>query len=313
MEQQIENLDLLYDELVEDTNDLTKTTLEESDLKRVDGTEPAQGGNVEDSDDPSDTNEDDDSDLDAFGLFLKSRGFRDGNYVLYENETGDTEEVDFSSLTKEEQLSILEEIAKPNLSKDEIETINYLRTNKTTLVDVVKQYQEKALEEYTKQLGNEKQYAVDDYSDDELYIADLKQRFPNLSDEDLTSDLDIAKTNEELFKLKVEKIKEFYKSQEDQEAVEKQQLADNQYKEFQNNVVDQLTAFNSISLDYTDANSDSLGIEDTEKDKIFEYIFNKDIDGSTNLFKDLKDPQILVELAWYKLYGKDAISNISKY
>ena len=40
---------------------------------------------------------------------------------------------------------------------------------------------------------------------------------------------------------------------------------------------------------------------------------DQDENGASQFFKDLNDPQVLVELAWYRLFGKDAISGISQY
>lgn len=108
--------------------------------------------------------------------FLSEYGLKDGK-VTYENDDGTTEEVDFDSLDSEEKINILKELTSPNLSKDEIEVINYLRANNATIQDVITYYSQKAVEDYIKENGPiEKQYSVDEYSDDELYIADLKSK-----------------------------------------------------------------------------------------------------------------------------------------
>ena len=59
--------------------------------------------------------------------------------------------------------------------------------------------------------------------------------------------------------------------------------------------------------------SDVLVIEDDEKSKILSYLLEQDTNGYSQFFKDLNDPKVLVELAWYRLFGQDAISNISEY
>jgi hypothetical protein len=43
-------------------------------------------------------------------------------------------------------------------------------------------------------------YKVDDIDDDDLYILDLESKVGELSDEDASQALSIAKQNEELFK-----------------------------------------------------------------------------------------------------------------
>lgn len=250
---------------------------------------------------------------DVLTSFLGEYGLKDGK-VTYENEDGTTEEVNFNELDTDEKLNILKELTSPNLSKDEIATINYLRSNKATIQDVIAYYSQKAVDDYIKENGPlEKQYAIDDYSDDELYIADLKSKFSDMTDEDIKADLEIAKENEELFKKKVDIIRKQYKAQEDEAEKEKEKAQEEQFNSFKTSLESQLNDFNSISMDYKDAKSDSLQIEDSEKDEIYKYILNRDENGATQFFKDLNNPKTLVELAWFALYGKEAISDITNY
>lgn len=250
---------------------------------------------------------------DVLMSFLSEYGLRDGK-VTYENEDGSTEEVDFNELDSDEKLNILKELTTPNLSKDEVEVINYLRSNNATIQDVITYYSQKAVEDYIKENGPvEKQYSVDEYSDDELYIADLKTKFSDMTEEDIKTDLEIAKENEELFKKKVEIIRKQYKAQEEETAKERVKEQEEQFNNFKASLETQLTEFNEISMDYKDSKSDRLQIEDSEKEEIYKYILNQDENGTTQFFKDLNDPKMLVELAWFALYGKDAISDISNY
>ena len=224
--------------------------------------------------------------VDVFSEFLKSRGLRDGKTLLYQDEEGNEQEVDFSSLDRDEQLNILNELAKPDLS----------------------------VQDYINQNGPvNKAYSVDDYSDEELYIADLKSKFEGMTEEEIQADLDLAKSNEDLFKKKVETIRNQYKAQEDKAVEDAQRAQEEQYNAFKSTLEEQLVNFNEISLDYQDEKSDSLQIEDHDKQEIFSYILDQDENGASQFFKDLNDPQVLVELAWYRLFGKDAISGISQY
>lgn len=279
-------------------NLLSTTTTEPSTTEPVESVEP--------STEP--TNKDD-----VLMSFLSEHGLRDGK-VTYENEDGSTEEVDFNELDPDEKLNILKELTAPNLSKDEVEVINYLRSNNATIQDVITYYSQKAVEDYIKENGPvEKQYSVDEYSDDELYIADLKSKFSDMTEEDIKTDLEIAKENEELFKKKVDIIRKQYKAQEEETAKERVKEQEEQFNNFKASLESQLTEFNEISMDYKDSKSDRLQIEDSEKDEIYKYILNQDENGATQFFKDLNDPKMLVELAWFALYGKDAISDISNY
>lgn len=265
-------------------------TPDEDDLSTSSVTEPSTTEPAEPADEP--TNKDD-----VLMSFLSEYGIREGK-VTYENEDGSTEEVDFNELDSDEKLNILKELTTPNLSKDEIEVINYLRSNNATIQDVITYYSQKAVEDYIKENGPvEKQYSIDEYSDDELYVADLKTKFSDMTEEDIKTDLEIAKENEELFKKKVEIIRKQYKAQEEEAAKERVKEQEEQFNNFKTSLETQLTEFNEISMDYKDSKSDRLQIEDSEKEEIYKYILNQDENGTTQFFKDLNDPKMLVELA----------------
>lgn len=251
--------------------------------------------------------------IDYISSFLSEYGIQDGK-VTYENEDGSTEEVSFNDLDNEEKLNILKEITSPNLSKEEIETINYLRRNRATIQDVIEYYSQKAVNDYIQANGEvKKQYSVDEYSDDELYLADIKSKFEDMTDEEYKADLETAKENEELFKKKVDSIRKQYKAREEQEIQEQAKKQEETFNNFKSSLETQLTDFNEISMDYKDNKADRLQIEDSEKEEIYKYILDRDENGASQFFKDLNDPKMLVKLAWFALYGEDAISNISNY
>ena len=226
-------------------------------------------------DDDNDNNDGIDDDADYMETFLKSFGIEDGKTIKFENEDGTTEDVDFSSLSNKEKVEILKDLTTPQLLDHEIETINYLRRNNATLQDVVEYYQQKAIQEYKDQNGApEKHYSVDDYNDDEMYLADAKAKYPDMSDDELLSDLEAAKENEALFTKKVEAIRKQYKAIEDKEKADAEQAEKDRVENFKNSIQSTLDNFIEISLDYTDAKADSLTIEASEKNKIFDIIFN---------------------------------------
>ena len=107
----------------------------------------------------------------------------------------------------------------------------------------------------------------------------------------------MAKSNEELFKKKVEVIRNQYKAAEDQRIEDDRLAKEAQMQTFTNNVYNALNNFNELSLDYRDEKSDSLQIEDAEKEAVYNYILSQDENGATQFFKDLNDPNVLVELA----------------
>lgn len=248
--------------------------------------------------------------------FLQKRGIEDPSKIKFENDNGELEDYDFSSLTPEEQLSILEEVANPGLSEHETEVVNYLRQNNTNFDQVIDYFAEKRLQEYLEQNPDQVRqqvYSIDDFSDEELYLADLKSKFTSFTDEELTEKLSAAKLNEDLFKKEVDILRLAYKAEEDQERELEKQQEDQYYEDLRNNLVEVASHFNEISLDYNDPESDSLVIEDGDKRQILSYLLNQDADGRSQFVKDLDDPQVLIELAWYRTQGADVISGITKY
>lgn len=301
----LNNVDDVHEEPANSETVVADTTGGEDLLNTTTPTEPAPTEDPDASQEPK--NED------FLMSFLSEYGLRDGK-VVYENEDGSTDTVDFNDLDSEEKLNILKELTTPNLTKDEIEVINYLRSNNKTIQDVIEYYSQKAVNDYIESNGPiEKKYSVDEYSDDDLYVADLKAKYTDMSEEDIKADLEIAKENEELFKKKVDIIRKQYKAREEEKAQEAIKAQEEEYNTFKSSVEDKLASFNEISMDYKDSKSDSLEISDSEKDEIYRYILDVDENGATQFLKDLNSPEKIVELAWFALYGKEAMSDISNY
>lgn len=270
---------------------------EESEEEKLQETEPA--------------NEDD-----VLISFLKDRGISDPTKIQFENENGEIEDVDFNSLSKEEQLVMLQELSKPDLSDHEVQVINYLRQNRVTFDQVIDHFANQKLEAYLNEHPEDRHqetYSIDDYDDDELYLADLQAKYPSFSEDELRSKLYIAKSDENLFKKEVDTLRENYKAQEDQMRKDAELAEKQQYEDLQNNLIDAVSKFNEVSLDTTDAASDSLVIEDSDKHQILAYLLNQDKDGKSQFVKDIENPQSLIELAWYRTHGRNVIDGISQY
>ena len=91
-----------------------------------------------------------------------------------------------------------------------------MRSNNTDLEGIVNYYANQAVQNYiNSQTAPEKTYSIDEYSDEELYMADLKARFPDFTDEEIEAKLDTAKLNEETFKKEVDSLRSYYKAEED--------------------------------------------------------------------------------------------------
>ena len=191
-----------------------------------------------------------------------------------------------------------------------------MRKNRVTFNEVIDYFANQKLEEYLNEHPEDKHqqsYSIDDYNDDELYLADLKSKYPSFSDEELLSKLNIAKSDEDLFKKEVDILRESYKAQEDQMLKDAELAEQQQYEDLQNNLLNAVSAFNEVSLDTKDSESDSLVIEDSDKRQILGYLLDQDKDGKSQFVKDIENPNTLIELAWYRTHGRDVIDGISQY
>ena len=248
--------------------------------------------------------------------FLKEKGIEDPSKLQFENEDGEIEEVDFNSLSEEEKLNIINSVSDPGLSQHETDVINYLRQNNVTFNQVIDYFSKKAVEDYLAQnpdQAHQKTYTIDDYTDDELYLADLKSKYPEFTDEELTSKLESAKSNETLFKKEVDALRADYKKQEDAEIEAQKQKEQQDYDDLVGNLQNILSNFNEVALDSTDAESDVLEIEDSDKQQVLAYLLNQDSEGKSQLVKDLENPTTLIELAWLRTQGRALIDNTTRY
>lgn len=269
--------------------------------------EPAEEPTVEEN--PEDNE-------DIISVFLKDRGISNPSKIQFEGEDGNIEEIDFNSLEREEQLNILKEITDPGLSDHEIEVVNYLRKNNVSFNEVIDYFANQRLQEYLNENPEairQQVYSIDDYSDDELYLADLKSKYPSFSDEELISKLNIAKSDENLFKKEVDVLRDSYKADEDRARKEAEYAEQQEYESLQNSLIHAARSFNEIALDASDPESDSLVIEDEDRNQILAYLLNQDKDGKSQFVKDIENPETLIELAWHRINSRNTLSGITQY
>lgn len=280
----------------------------------------SQAQDIDPVEDPKDSTEPDNKPTetvsDFLHTFLKSKGIEDPSKLQWEDENGEITDVDFDSLSEEDKLNILNDLSDPGLSQAEIDTINYLRQNNVTLNQVVDYFSRKAVDDYLAQNPDQvhqKTYEIDDYTDDELYLSALKMQYPNFTDEELTSKLETAKSNETLFKKEVGALREEFKKEEEAQIEAQKQQEQQAYDDLVGNLKNVLGNFNEVALDSTDPESDVLEIEDSDKDLVLAYLLNQDTDGKSQLVKDLENPATLIELAWLRTQGRTLIDNTTRY
>lgn len=271
--------------------------------------------NQEDKPLNNEDNEDneDNSSEDVISTLLKRKGINPDS-VKITNEQGEIEEIKFGDLPREEQLEILKdnnEEVDYGLEDDEITFINELRTNNISIEEYVAFQKKVAIQDY---LASEEApvYEVDSIPDDELYIADLKAKIPELTDDDALAELDLAKQNETLYQKKVQSIRNEYKQKEDsliadQEA-EQANRAAAAAEAFENEIVAAIQENDTIDL-----GESSLTLSEDDMNEIASYIIDEDATGVRHIAKALNDPKTLVGMVWYALKGQEAFSQISEY
>lgn len=250
--------------------------------------------------------------------YLKEYGITDPSKLQFEDENGEMVERDFNSLSDEEKLNVFKELADPGYTDYEKEVIKFLRDNKTDLNQVIEYYQQKAIEDYLNENPDkvhQRSYLIDDYTDDELYLADLKNKYPEFTDEELTSKLESAKLNEDLFGKEVNAIRASLKQQEDDLIKQQEEEQAQSYQELQNNLQAAMYEFTEIALDPDDKSEEALAlqIEDADREVMMRYLLERDKDGKSQLVKDLEDPQALIELAYYRTRERDNLTGLTRY
>ena len=211
--------------------------------------ESSEEPNEEESSNDSESQE---PELDVWHQYLRDLGVSDSKAIQFENEEGEIETVDFDTLDKETQLTMLRELTDPGLSEHEIQVVNYLRQNNASFDDVINYFAEQRLQEYLAENPDQvkqKVYSIDEYTNDELYLADLKNKYPDFTDEELLAELDSAKLNEELFNKKSDMIRQQYKEYEDRAQQEAEAAAQQRYEDLQQNIVNAVLNFKEISID----------------------------------------------------------------
>lgn len=234
---------------------------------------------------------------------LKARGITDAKLTIIDEDEQE-QEVNFYDLSREEQLEILNsqeplQAQENDLDDTEIDLLNHLRTNNLSIEDFLSQYRESIIAEM--QQNTEPSYDINAYDDQELFLLDLKNKYDDLTDEELQAELEKELQNEALFTRKVTKLRAEYQQLEDQykasQQAEFETQREEQYNQYANAMVE-------IATEVTDYHG--VYLEDSEKTETLSYLLDLDDSGSSQFSKDLNDPAKLYEAAWYLRYGKEA-------
>lgn len=247
---------------------------------------------------------------DLITKMLNSRGISDPSKIKFEGENGEIEELDWNSLTTDEQFNILSHQDEPEtgLDDDEIDLINKIRSAQLT----PREYEAYLMRQGAAgvQQPEEPSYIIDDLTDDELYVYDLQARNEEITEEEALDALEKAKMSEGAFSKQMKGIREEYRKLEDdrnnsQRQIEEQQRQQ-QFEMFSNNIKNSIQNFKSIgNLD--------IELDNDEMDEVAQFLLTTDGAGINHFSKVLNDPEWLVKMAWFALKGEDAFNNITDY
>ena len=232
---------------------------------------------------------------------LKSKGISDSKIVLVD-ENDVEKEVNFFELTLEQQLEILsaEEggAAPVDLQDSEQELIKYLRDNNLTVDQYLEAYKEQIVEELSSNV--DPSYDIDAYTDEELFVLDLKAKY-DLTDDECVKELEKELQDKELFNKKVTKLRSEYKELEDSYKEQQEQLFNSQREAEYNDFVDKMVG---VAVETSDLYGFEL--DDDEKDVVLDYLLALDESGNSNFYKALEDPKNLYRAAWFLSFGEQA-------
>ena len=310
--------DLLSDDDIVVDEDVVEEEVKEDDP--LDLGEYISNNNTKEESEPSEelTEETPEEHDDFISSYLKSYGIEDASKIQMQDESGEIKEVDFNTLSEEEKFNIFKELSDPGYTDYEKDVINYLRTNNVTLNDVIDYYSKKAVEDYLNEnpeKAHQRYHSIDEYTDDEVYLADLKNKYPDFTDEELVSKLESAKTNEDLFAKEVSAIRASQIAYEEEQLKLQQAQEEQSYQELQNNLQAALSNFTQIDLDPEDTDKDALALDitDADRDIMLRYLIERDKDGKSQLVRDLEDPNALIELAYYRTRERDNLTGLTRY
>jgi hypothetical protein len=309
MKMKLEDLDIDDVGLDEDVTPGTEFDEDTYEKPWLDGSAP-QDEEVHEDEPSGEPTEDD-----IITTLLKDKGINP-EAIKFENEAGEIEEKSFNELSREEQLQILnydESDDDFGLAEDEVSLINDLRASNLSADEYKKYIAQQAIQEYLDSNQEDTPvYEIDSIPDDELYLIDLKAKVPELTEEDASAELELAKQNEALYQKKVQGIRNEYKKKEEllaqQEEEEQRLAAEKAAQEFEDTIVAAIQENDTIDL-----GESSLTLSEDDMNEIASFILDSDVAGVRHIAKALNDPKTLVGMVWYALKGQEAFSQITDY
>lgn len=291
---------------IDDMEDFMEDTQEEplqmQDIDEVDENQNYQG--VED---------DDEDQFSAVERFLQDRGVNPRS-IKFETEEGE-ETSDFNDLSDTDQYQILDSLAEDDndLDDSEIGLLNFMRTNNWSVQDYNNYIAQQAIQRFqNSNTQPEQTYQIDDLSDEELFLVDLKSKIPDLTEDEALEELDRSQQNQDLFNKKVQSLRKDYKDKEDlykkqqiEEEQNRQKAAQEQYSKTIVDAINRTTVMDLGDLD--------IELQNQDKQEIYNYLVGYDQSGNRLINNTLADPDQLVQMAWMHIKGPEVFKELTSY
>ncbi len=256
---------------------------------------------------------DEEDDYSATERFLQEHGV-DPRSIRFETEDGQ-ETSDFNDLSSDDQYQILSSLSEneDDLDDQEISLLNFMRSNNWSVRDYNNYIAQQAIQQYAgAQSQPEQTYQIDDLSDEELFLVDLKSKIPDLTEEEAIDELDRSQQNPDLFNKKVQSLRQDYKEKEDlYKQQQQQQLADQQkaaYAQYSQTIADAINRATVMDLGDLD-----LELQNDDKQQIYNYLVGYDQQGNRLINNTLADPDQLVRMAWMNIKGPEVFKELTAY
>lgn len=239
---------------------------------------------------------------------LRLQGISDLDKIKFEDDNGAIIERPWSSLSRDEQLSILmnQEAEDTALEDSEIELINYMRANGMSVQDFIT-----SIQNQTVQPKEPQRFDVEDLSDERLFALDLIDRvgYDNITDEEIEEAIENAKKNEALFKKTVEGIRNEYiqlqKDEESQLEFQRQEEQRTAFNNFASSIANEIRSLNSFA-------GQELELTEEDAQQLYSYILNLDNTGVSAFGKALQNPTIFTKAAFWTLHEDQITEELTK-
>lgn len=237
---------------------------------------------------------------------LRLKGISDPDKIKFEDESGAIVERSWNTLSKEEQINILagnEPSDEDSLSNDEIELLNAIRDSGMSVNDYMRSLQPKET--------SKPRYKIDELSDDDLYVLDILEKVggENISDEELSEALELAKKNEKLFQKTVEGLRTQYtqleKDQEVREANERALQQQQAYDRFASSIMNEIRGLNSFA-------GQDLELSNEDVEELSAFMLDIDDNGMSPFGKAMQDPSLFTRAAFWLLNEDKIIEELTK-